>query len=53
MHAITLAVADVERSAVFYRALLGVEGSGVIGTEYRRTDAQAVAPRRCSPSTTG
>ncbi|MEK6312549.1 MAG: VOC family protein [Curtobacterium sp.] len=41
MHAITLAVADVERSAVFYRALLGVEGSGVIGSEYRRTDVQA------------
>ncbi|WJY00411.1 VOC family protein [Curtobacterium sp. 458] len=41
MHAITLAVADVERSAAFYRDLLGIEGSGVIGTEYPRTDSQA------------
>lgn len=41
MHAITLAVADVERSSVFYRALLGVEGSGVIGTEYTPTDTTA------------
>lgn len=41
MHAITLAVADVARSAEFYRALLGVEGSGVIGTEYPATGTQA------------
>lgn len=41
MHAITLAVADVERSAAFYRALLGVEGSGVIGTEYPATETTA------------
>jgi uncharacterized protein len=41
MHAITLAVADVERSAAFYRDLLGIEGSGVIGTEYPRTSGQA------------
>ncbi|MBT2502828.1 VOC family protein [Curtobacterium sp. ISL-83] len=41
MHAITLAVADVARSAVFYRELLGLEGSGVIGTEYPATETQA------------
>jgi catechol 2,3-dioxygenase-like lactoylglutathione lyase family enzyme len=41
MHAITLAVADVARSAEFYRALLGIEGSGVIGTEYPATETQA------------
>lgn len=41
MHAITLAVADVERSAAFYRALLGIEGSGVIGTEYPATETTA------------
>jgi catechol 2,3-dioxygenase-like lactoylglutathione lyase family enzyme len=41
MHAITLAVADVARSAEFYRALLGIEGSGVIGTEYPPTETQA------------
>ncbi|MBF4605951.1 VOC family protein [Curtobacterium sp. VKM Ac-1393] len=41
MHAITLAVADVARSADFYRALLGVEGSGIIGTEYPSTETQA------------
>ena len=41
MHAIALAVADVERSAAFYRALLGVEGSGVIGTEYPATETTA------------
>ncbi len=41
MHAITLAVADVARSADFYRALLGIEGSGVIGTEYPPTETVA------------
>ncbi|MFK4482418.1 MULTISPECIES: VOC family protein [unclassified Curtobacterium] len=41
MHAITLAVADVARSAEFYRALLGIEGSGVIGTEYPPTETEA------------
>ncbi|QKS18408.1 VOC family protein [Curtobacterium sp. Csp2] len=41
MHAITLAVADVARSAAFYRTLLGIEGSGVIGTEYPATDTTA------------
>lgn len=41
MHAITLAVADVARSADFYRALLGFEGSGVIGTEYPPTETEA------------
>lgn len=41
MHAITLAVADVARSAEFYRSLLGVEGSGVIGTEYPATETEA------------
>ncbi|WP_242090491.1 VOC family protein [Curtobacterium sp. DN_7.5] len=41
MHAINLAVADVERSAEFYRALLDVEGSGIIGTEYPRSADQA------------
>lgn len=41
MHAITLAVADVARSAEFYRALLGIDGSGVIGTEYPSTETQA------------
>lgn len=41
MHAITLAVADVARSADFYRALLGIEGSGVIGTEFPSTETQA------------
>ena len=41
MHAVTLAVADVERSAAFYRALLGIDGSGVIGTEYPATATQA------------
>jgi catechol 2,3-dioxygenase-like lactoylglutathione lyase family enzyme len=41
MHAITLAVADVARSADFYRALLGIEGSGVIGTEYPQTETEA------------
>ncbi|TDN46614.1 hypothetical protein EDF64_101481 [Curtobacterium flaccumfaciens] len=41
MHAITLAVADVARSADFYRALLGVDGSGVIGTEYPATETEA------------
>ncbi|ROP74625.1 VOC family protein [Curtobacterium sp. PhB115] len=41
MHAITLAVADVGRSADFYRALLGIEGSGVIGTEYPPTETAA------------
>ncbi|GAA3340450.1 hypothetical protein GCM10017714_20200 [Curtobacterium pusillum] len=41
MHAITLAVADVARSAEFYRALLGVDGSGVIGTEYPATATEA------------
>jgi catechol 2,3-dioxygenase-like lactoylglutathione lyase family enzyme len=41
MHAITLAVADVARSADFYRALLGIEGSGVIGTEYPATETRA------------
>ncbi|MBF4585028.1 MULTISPECIES: VOC family protein [unclassified Curtobacterium] len=41
MHAITLAVADVARSADFYRALLGIEGSGVIGTEYPPTETEA------------
>jgi catechol 2,3-dioxygenase-like lactoylglutathione lyase family enzyme len=41
MHAITLAVADVARSAEFYRALLGIDGSGVIGTEYPATDTEA------------
>lgn len=41
MNAITLAVADVARSAEFYRALLGIDGSGVIGTEYPSTETQA------------
>jgi len=41
MHAITLPVADVARSAEFYRALLGIDGSGVIGTEYPATDTEA------------
>jgi len=41
MHAITLAVADVARSAEFYRALLGIDGSGVIGTEYPATETEA------------
>ncbi|MFJ4076048.1 VOC family protein [Curtobacterium sp. NPDC089991] len=41
MHAITLAVGDVARSADFYRALLGIEGSGVIGTEYPPTETEA------------
>lgn len=41
MHAITLAVADVARSADFYRALLGIDGSGIIGTEYPATDSDA------------
>ncbi|ROQ17520.1 MULTISPECIES: VOC family protein [unclassified Curtobacterium] len=41
MHAITLAVADVARSADFYRALLGIEGSGVIGTEYPPNETEA------------
>jgi catechol 2,3-dioxygenase-like lactoylglutathione lyase family enzyme len=41
MHAITLAVADVARSADFYRALLGLDGSGVIGTEYPATETGA------------
>lgn len=41
MHAITLAVADVARSAEFYRTLLGIDGSGVIGTEYPATETQA------------
>jgi uncharacterized protein len=41
MHAVTLAVADVERSAEFYRNLLGIDGSGVIGTEYVATDTEA------------
>jgi len=41
MHAITLAVADVARSADFYRALLGIDGSGVIGTEYPATETEA------------
>jgi uncharacterized protein len=41
MHAITLAVADVARSAEFYRALLGIDGSGVIGTEYPATETDA------------
>jgi uncharacterized protein len=41
MHAITLAVADVARSAEFYQQLLGIDGSGVIGTEYPATDTQA------------
>jgi uncharacterized protein len=41
MHAVTLAVADVERSAQFYRELLGIDGSGVIGTEYIATATQA------------
>ncbi len=41
MHAITLAVTDVARSAAFYRTLLGIEGSGVIGTEYPATDTTA------------
>ena len=52
MHAITLAVADVARSAAFYRALLGVEGSGVIGTEYPATDTQAGGTTAMSRSTT-
>lgn len=34
-------MADVGRSAAFYRALLGVERRGVIGTEYPRTESQA------------
>lgn len=41
MHAITLAVTDVGRSAEFYRALLGIDGSGVIGTEYPATETTA------------
>uniref|UniRef100_A0A942SZB5 VOC family protein n=1 Tax=Neobacillus citreus TaxID=2833578 RepID=A0A942SZB5_9BACI len=41
MHANTLAVADVARSAAFYRALLGTPGSGVIGTEYPATETDA------------
>ncbi|ROS75200.1 hypothetical protein EDF24_2648 [Curtobacterium sp. PhB130] len=41
MHAITLAVADIERSAAFYTALFGIEGSGIIGTEYVATDTAA------------
>lgn len=41
MHGITLAVADVARSAEFDRALLGIDGSGVIGTEYPATDTEA------------
>lgn len=41
MHAITLAVADVARSADFYRALLGTDGSGVIGTEYPASETDA------------
>ncbi|MFJ3386004.1 MULTISPECIES: VOC family protein [unclassified Curtobacterium] len=41
MHAITLAVADIERSAAFYTALFGIEGSGIIGTEYVATDTTA------------
>ncbi|OIH97699.1 VOC family protein [Curtobacterium sp. MCBA15_001] len=41
MHAITLAVADVARSAAFYRTLLGIEGSGVVGTEYPPTETSA------------
>jgi len=41
MHAITLAVADVARSAEFYCALLGIDGSGVIGTEYPATETEA------------
>jgi len=41
MHAITLAVADVACSAAFYRALFGIEGSGVIGTEYPSSETDA------------
>ncbi|MCM3522225.1 MULTISPECIES: VOC family protein [unclassified Curtobacterium] len=41
MHAITLAVADVGRSAAFYRALLGIDGSGIIGTEYPASETAA------------
>jgi catechol 2,3-dioxygenase-like lactoylglutathione lyase family enzyme len=41
MHAVTLAVTDVERSVEFYRALLGIEGTGIIGTEYPATATQA------------
>jgi catechol 2,3-dioxygenase-like lactoylglutathione lyase family enzyme len=41
MHAVTLAVADVARSAAFYRALLGIDGSGVIGAEYPSTETEA------------
>ncbi|ROP64935.1 VOC family protein [Curtobacterium sp. ZW137] len=41
MHATTLAVADIERSAAFYTALFGIEGSGIIGTEYVATDTAA------------
>lgn len=41
MHAITLAVADLDRSVAFYRALLGIAGSGVIGTEHPASETQA------------
>ncbi len=37
IHVITLAVSDLERALAFYRAL-GLESSGVIGTEFTGDD---------------
>lgn len=37
---ITLAVADLERALLFYRAGLGLESRGVIGTEYAGDELQ-------------
>ena len=34
IHVITLAVSDLERALAFYREGLGLESSGLIGTEY-------------------
>ena len=41
MDVITLAVADLERALAFYRDGLGLESSGVVGTEYLDDETHA------------
>lgn len=38
IHVVTLAVADLERALTFYREGLGLESSGVVGTEFAGDD---------------
>ena len=41
MDVVTLAVADLERALAFYRDGLGLESSGVVGTEYLDDETHA------------